>query len=161
MRTVTEGRGASNGKPSGDVVDRVRAKVFRSLRRQGFRIRAGRIVPPDIRDKSQLRALHQEAVRHNRARSRAGLERHEDRLLSMIADGPDVTPEEVNPVLVEVRPRSQEELLFRYIRLHWSIPVSAGYGRRLRFVGVRRTVNASVQTFANVSLGPNLLRALP
>ena len=43
-------------------------------------------------------------------------------------------PEELKPVLVEVQPRSDEELLFRYARLHWSIPVSAGYGRRLRFV---------------------------
>jgi hypothetical protein len=25
-------------------------------------------------------------------------------------------------------------LLFRYVRLHWSIPVSAGYGRRIRFL---------------------------
>ena len=135
MHSITEDRGGEpNGKPGVDVVDRIRSKVFRSLRRQGFRIRAGRIVPPEIRDKSQLRALHQEAVRHNRARSRAGLERHEDQLLSMVAAGTEVAPEEVNPVLVEVRPRSREELLFRYIRLHWSIPVSAGYGRRLRFV---------------------------
>src|SRR5439155_1645113 len=28
----------------------------------------------------------------------------------------------------------EDELLFRYARLHWSIPVSAGYGRRLRFI---------------------------
>ena len=135
MTDVTEDRGAQSSRmPSVEVVDRIRSKVFRSLRRQGFRIRAGRIVPPEIRDKSQLRALHQEAVRHNRARSRAGLERHEDQLLSMVAAGPEVTPKRVNPVLVEVHPGSQEELLFRYIRLHWSIPVSAGYGRRLRFV---------------------------
>ena len=33
-----------------------------------------------------------------------------------------------------MQPDSFDELLFRYARLHWSIPVSAGYGRRLRFV---------------------------
>jgi hypothetical protein len=35
---------------------------------------------------------------------------------------------------VEVLPASQEELLFRYASLHWSIPVSSGYGRRLRLL---------------------------
>jgi hypothetical protein len=33
-----------------------------------------------------------------------------------------------------VQPGSEDELLFRYARLHWSIPVSPGYGRRLRFL---------------------------
>jgi hypothetical protein len=33
-----------------------------------------------------------------------------------------------------VQPNTDHELLYRYARLHWSIPVSAGYGRRLRFV---------------------------
>lgn len=51
-----------------------------------------------------------------------------------MASGAEVIPEDVSPVLVEVQQRSEEELLFRYVRLHWSIPVSAGYGRRLRFV---------------------------
>lgn len=68
------------------------------------------------------------------ARSRAGLERHENRLLSYIAAGRDVVPERIRPRLVLVRAGSEDELLFRYARLHWSIPVSAGYGRRLRFV---------------------------
>ncbi len=68
------------------------------------------------------------------ARSRAGLIRHEDRLLSYIAAGKDIIPERIRPRLALVRPGSDEELLFRYARLHWSIPVSAGYGRRVRFV---------------------------
>ena len=102
--------------------------------KQGFQIQAGLIVPPDARDKHELRALHQEAVKHNVARSRAGLIRHEDRLLSHIAAGTDIFPERIRPRLVVVRPGSEDELLFRYTRLHWSIPVSAGYGRRVRFV---------------------------
>lgn len=115
-------------------MNRLRTKIVCSLKKQGFEIRAGLIVPPDIRDKDKLRALHQEAVKHNLARSRPGLERHEDRLLSYFADGKDITAEKIQPRLVLVEPRSEDELLFRYTRMHWSIPVSAGYGRRLRFV---------------------------
>jgi hypothetical protein len=36
--------------------------------------------------------------------------------------------------LKEVLPDTEDELLFRYARLHGSIPISAGYGRRLRFL---------------------------
>lgn len=113
---------------------RLRSRIIRSLQQQGFRIRAGLIAPPDRRDKNKLRALHQEAVKHNVARSRSGLERHENRLLSYVAAGRDVVPERIRPRLALVQRGSEDELLFRYTRLHWSIPVSAGYGRRLRFV---------------------------
>jgi hypothetical protein len=114
--------------------EHLRTRVLRSLRAQGFRLRAGRLVPPDPSDKEQLRALHAEAVRHQIERSRQGLARHENRLLTYIASGTEVDPERIQPRLVVVKPDSEDELLFRYARLHWSIPVSAGYGRRLRFV---------------------------
>lgn len=124
---------SSNGPPP-QALEELRARVHRSLLRQGFEIRDGAIMVPAVRDKGELRALHHEAVMYNRSRSRAGLERHEGRLLSRIANGPDIDPELIVPELVEVQPKSEEELLFRYVRLHWSIPVSAGYGRRLRFI---------------------------
>lgn len=112
----------------------LRARVIRSLRQQGFQLRSGQLVPPDSRDKDQIRRLHEEAVRHRVAQAQAGLGRHEERLLEFIARGSEVIPERIRPRLVHLRPDSEEELLFRYARLHWSIPVSSGYGRRLRFV---------------------------
>src|SRR5689334_2420243 len=113
---------------------RLRDRVIRFLRKQGFRMRSGLLTFPDTNDKKALRALHEEAVRHNVERSRPGLERQESRLLSFIANGREVDPKRIQPRLVIVKPDSADELLFRYARLHWSIPVSAGYGRRLRFV---------------------------
>ncbi len=112
----------------------LKSHIFRSLRRQGFKIRNQLVVPPNLNDKNKLRELHQEAVKYNVERSRPGLERHEDALLSYIASGKEVIPENIRPKLVLVQSGSEEELLFRYTRLHWSIPVSAGYGRRIRFV---------------------------
>jgi hypothetical protein len=67
-------------------------------------------------------------------RSEDGLRRHEDRLLLRVANGTEVDVTAVRPRLVRVQPETENELLFRYLRLHWSIPVSAGYGRRLRFL---------------------------
>ena len=126
---------------------KLRSKIVRSLRTQGFRFRKGILVPPEIEDKNKVRNLHREAVRLNVARSRAGLERHEDRLLSFIASGVDIVPEKIRPRLVIVQPGSEEELLFRYARLHWSIPVSAGYGRRLRFVVIDEFNNKLIGIF--------------
>lgn len=112
----------------------MRARVVRALRVQGFRTRNGRLVPPDPHAKQLLRALHKRAVEHRIEQARRGLKRYEDRLLTYIAAGEEVAPARIHPRLVLVRPDSEDELLFRYARLHWSIPVSAGYGRRLRFV---------------------------
>ena len=112
----------------------LRARAVESLLRQGFEIRDGNLTAPDPLDKDSLRALHREAVLHNIERSRPGLQRHEDRLVSKIASGAEVVPEKIRPILKEVAAGSEDELLFRWARLHWSIPVSAGYGRRLRFV---------------------------
>ncbi|MEZ5531605.1 MAG: DUF4338 domain-containing protein [Steroidobacteraceae bacterium] len=114
--------------------EKLRARVLRSLRKQGFRYRGGRLALPDSNDKDRLRALHSSAVQHQIERSRQGLARHEPRLLTYFASGSEVDPERISPRLVIVKPGSDDELLFRYARLHWSIPVSAGYGRRLRFV---------------------------
>ena len=116
------------------AAERLRSRIVDSLQKQGFRIRFGHIVPPGPDDKNGLRRLHREAVKHNVERSRAGLARHEDRLLSHIAAGRRIVPDRIRPRLVLVQRGSEDELLFRYARLHWSIPVSAGYGRRLRFV---------------------------
>lgn len=114
--------------------DELRLRIIRSLHKQGFHIRSGLLVPPNLQDKESLRKLHAEAVRHRVERARPDMHRHEERLLSHIAMGVDIKPKELRPCLVEVRPGTEDEMLFRYARLHWSIPVSAGYGRRLRFV---------------------------
>ena len=114
--------------------ERLKALIEKSLKNQGFRIRDGSIRPPANLDKDKLRELHSLAVRHRIDVSKNGLMRHETRLLRRFACGSEVDPSQISPRLVEVRSDSEEELLFRYASLHWSIPVSSGYGRRLRFL---------------------------
>jgi hypothetical protein len=114
----------------------LREKVFRSLRAQGFRVRNGSVLPPAELSKDRIRELHETAVEHRIERARNGLFRMEKDLLRHIASGREVDPMRMSPRLVEVPPESEEELLFRYASLHWSIPVSSGYGKRLRFLVV-------------------------
>jgi len=112
----------------------LKSRIKRSLKRQGFRIRADHILPPRELDKERVRALHAVAVQHRQERSRDGLVRFEPWLLQRVASGGEIVPEKIRPRLVQVQPDSDDELLFRYASLHWSIPVSSGYGRRLRFL---------------------------
>ena len=110
--------------------------IVRSLKEQGFRVDGSQLLPPVDLGKDSLRQLHQTAVAHKVERSKAGLFKYQDELQKRIASGSDVDPENIHPILVEVQSNSKEELLFRYATLHWSIPVSSGYGRRLRFLVV-------------------------
>lgn len=112
----------------------LRDAITKSLADQGFTVADGRIASHDVLDKSGIRRLHAEAVRHQIEKSRTSLARYEDRLVRRLASGADLQPKAVDPVLVGVRRRSDDELLFRWAKLHWSIPTSAGYGRRLRFL---------------------------
>lgn len=114
----------------------LRVKIIQSLRAQGFRVRNGTILPPKDLSKERIRELHETAVEHRIERARDGLFRKEKELLQHVASGNEIVPSRIRPHLVEVLPESEQELLFRYASLHWSIPVSSGYGRRLRFLVV-------------------------
>ncbi|TKB72444.1 MAG: DUF4338 domain-containing protein [Nitrospira sp.] len=114
----------------------LRLKIIQSLRAQGFRVRNGSVLPPKDLSKERIRELHETAVEHRIERAKEGLLRKETELLQHIALGNEIAPTKIYPRLVEVLPDSNEELLFRYASLHWSIPVSSGYGRRLRFLVV-------------------------
>lgn len=114
----------------------LRERIIRSLRAQGFRVQNGAILPPRNLSKERIRKLHETAVAHRIERARAGLMRLEKKLLRRFASGREVEPSRMSPRLIEVQPGTEEELLFRYASLHWSIPVSSGYGRRLRFLVV-------------------------
>jgi Druantia protein DruA len=112
----------------------LRNRIVQSLRSQGFRVRSGAILPPTDLSKQRVRELHETAVQHRIEGARDGLFRKEKDLLRRVANGIEVIPSRICPRLVEVVPESEDELLFRYASLHWSIPVSSGYGRRLRFL---------------------------
>jgi hypothetical protein len=113
----------------------LRRRVAESLAAQGFSLGAdGLPVVLEKPDKDRIRDLHAVACATAIERSRGGLHRHEDRLVGHFANGTEVKPKAIRPRLHEIAADSEEELLFRYARLQWSIPVSAGYGRRLRFL---------------------------
>jgi hypothetical protein len=116
---------------------RLRERVLQHLRDQGFKVHNGVVVAPVEPDKERLRSLHSHAVDVQREQARRALQRYEDRFVERFVRGEDLDPAKIRPrlILIEDR-RSLDSLLWRWSALHWSIPVSGGYGRRLRFLVV-------------------------
>jgi hypothetical protein len=55
-------------------------------------------------------------------------------LIREFASGDQIIARDISPELVEVRAGSYESKLFQFACLLWSVPVSQGFGRRLRFL---------------------------
>ncbi|HAY22925.1 MAG TPA: hypothetical protein DCY27_12350 [Desulfobacterales bacterium] len=127
--------------------DELRDLIITSLQQQGFNVEGSRILPPTNPSKESLRQLHAVAVRSRLEKAREGLQNYESKLISRFASGREVQPTKIKPRLVEVKRRSHDEILFRYACLHWSIPVSSGYGRRLRFLVIDESNNKLMGLF--------------
>jgi len=112
----------------------LRHNIIQTMLGQGYRVEQGVIQLPENPSKEDFRALNKPALQKKLEKSGPGVRPHEDRLIHFIANGSEIFPEKIRPKLVLVKRKTEQELLFRYACLHWSIPVSAGYGRRLRFL---------------------------
>lgn len=62
------------------------------------------------------------------------LDRVSSKLLPHFADGADINPNRIRLTLRRVYSDTWEADLFRMATLTWSVPVSAGFGRRLRYL---------------------------
>ncbi|MFC2027072.1 Druantia anti-phage system protein DruA [Chloroflexota bacterium] len=89
--------------------------------------------------KDAIRIAH-EPQRRERAKSQELMLRSNgQKLVSYFAEGHEIIPSKVRPQLVHIENAdSFEARLFRAATLFWSVPVSSGYGRRLRFLVMDR-----------------------
>lgn len=111
----------------------LRHSLIDALLRQGFTLTDNQIVPPDQKDKDNIRKLYAHLRQERLQEAKPWLLSVEENLLAYFADGSEVKPEEIRPRLELVDTRWKADL-FRYASLTWSVPVSAGYGRRMRFL---------------------------
>jgi hypothetical protein len=86
-----------------------------------------------IAAKEQLRLAHSGQRLSLLQDSADWLWENEASLLSHFADGSNVDPAQIEPIVMPVRTQLDADL-FRYAAMTWSVPVSAGYGRRSRFL---------------------------
>ena len=115
--------------------DTLRQDLEDHLIELGFSKNGSGYRPPENPSKQTIRDLHSD-------HRREVLKRHSKfidagRLPSLseqLANGKDLDPTKIEPEIIEVFPGSAEARLFRFATLLWSIPVSQGFGRRLRFL---------------------------
>lgn len=120
-----------------DEADALREAVLAHLRVQGFVLTDKGLLMDVPRDKDAVRRLHDHAVQERREAARPALEKVEPLLMRRLVPSAELDVSQIRPTLRLVDTyRHPDAALWRWASLHWSIPVSAGYGRRLRYVVV-------------------------
>ena len=113
---------------------RIKRALRTHLRSVGFsRGIRGSLEPPH-RSKETIRNLHRPQRGELLKKEKNFIERCWPKLNTYFADGTDLVIEKIEPELELVRADTWQSDLFRMACLTWSVPVSQGYGRRLRFL---------------------------
>ncbi|MED5500623.1 MAG: Druantia anti-phage system protein DruA [Pseudomonadota bacterium] len=84
--------------------------------------------------KEVVRTLHRAQREERLKANREFIAAKGDKLLGYFASGSEVDPARVSPVLERVTSGTLRGDLFRFASLTWSVPVSNGFGRRLRYL---------------------------
>lgn len=89
---------------------------------------------PPSSSKDAIRALHYEQRKEILKSHRGFLASAVPQLIRHFANGDQINPSTVAPRLELVEAQTWQSDLFRLASLTWSVPVSAGFGRRLRYL---------------------------
>jgi Domain of unknown function (DUF4338) len=112
---------------------RIKRRLRRHFRDLGFCVENGVLVPPDD-SKRVIRELHSSQRAERLLKEADFILKQWPILKNHFADGRDIHPIKIRPRLELVRSNSWQGRLFRLATLTWSIPVSHGYGRRMRYL---------------------------
>lgn len=130
-----------------DQIARLREDVLRHLRSLGIPAltceSSGGVLTKD-----HIRAMHAVQRRESLRREWRALAHKSDTLIAQFADGSEVQPDAIDPELVPVKSDHETGDLFRFATLLWSVPVSRGFGRRMRFLVRDRSNGKLIGVFA-------------
>ena len=142
--------GINGWSPSSDDQDGVdlRSAIHNHLLNLGFSRNGSGYFVDGVLTKQKIRSLHAAQRLDILEGQRHFVEAHGFELAKHFASGSQVDPEKIAPKLVEVSPGSLESRLFRFASLLWSVPVSQGFGRRLRFLVKDRQNDSLIGLFA-------------
>ena len=113
---------------------RLKKKVREHLQSLGFtKSDAGALQAPG-NTKEVIRTLHSAQRAERLAANQNFITLKSSKLSKFFASGKDVIPDKISPVLERVSSGTWQGDLFRLAALTWSVPVSNGFGRRLRYL---------------------------
>ena len=112
----------------------LKRKIRRHLRRLGFQKRNDGTLSISGNGKEVIRTLHGYQRKDRLEKNRDFLMNRAPELFEFFASGSDIRPEYISPVLEKIDAGTWQAELFRLASLTWSVPVSNGFGRRLRYL---------------------------
>ncbi len=113
---------------------RLRRKIRRHFKQLGFtKDPDGALVPPGL-DKQAYRDMHAHQRESKLDANEKWIGRHADKLIQYFASGAELNVEKIRPRLEVVHSKTWQSNLFRLATYYWRIPISEGYGRRMRFL---------------------------
>jgi len=112
----------------------LKRKIRAHLRKLGFHKGKNGALRPPSSSKDSVRALHAEQRKALLKAERDFVQRVFPKLKHCLAEGCDIDPARVTAELELIEARTWQSDLFRLASLSWSVPVSAGFGRRLRYL---------------------------
>jgi hypothetical protein len=119
----------------------LKRKIRAHLRKLGFdKGKNGALRPPST-SKESVRALHVEQRKALLRSERRFVREAYPRLKKYLAEGSEIDPAKVLPTLELIETGTWQSELFRLASLSWSVPVSKGFGRRLRYLVWDRSNN--------------------
>lgn len=142
------GKGSHNSNSGSPSSSALRRAIYARLSRTGFsKTGKGYLIDGEL-TKQRIRDIHSIKRIEVLQKNRDFIERYGSELVKNFANGRQVDPESIDPELIEVAPESMESRLFRFACLLWSVPVSQGFGRRLRFLVKDRQNGQLIGLFA-------------
>lgn len=113
---------------------RIKRALRKHLKDLGFTKSANGLLTPPSEGKATLRSMHS-AQRAQRLEAEAKFVAEQWPLMRRhFASGMEVVPSAITPAMELVESGTWQSTLFRLASLTWSVPVSQGYGRRMRFL---------------------------
>lgn len=112
----------------------LKRRLRRHLKKLGFHKTPEGLLEIAGSGKDVIRSLHSSQRSERISQNKTFLKDYYQDLSKYFASGAEIEPSKISPVLQRVRADTLESRLFRLAALTWSVPVSNGFGRRIRYL---------------------------
>ena len=112
----------------------LKRKIRQHLHTLGFRRSEEGALQIEGNGKDVIRTLHRPQRNDRLKTQRDFIDQRMPDLFKYFASGRDLDPDRISPTLERVVAKTWQADLFRLASLTWSVPVSNGFGRRLRYL---------------------------
>lgn len=120
--------------PALSLEAQLKRKIRAHLGELGFVRDVDGLLAPPKASKSSIRLMHSRQRDTKLVQHQKFIEENFEPFLSTLADGVEIEPHKIDLTLHPIKTDSKEARLFRMAGLTWSVPVSNGFGRRMRFL---------------------------